>query len=107
MMINMFSARASLALSTPGNLPSTRAVAYSVSKTASNAPSVEIAKSEPNVRVYNVSPGRYRTAFNGFSGKKDPVNRAKVVIELVAREGKDENDLGKYEEGRLIVLPWS
>ncbi|MCJ1436325.1 hypothetical protein MMC27_005703 [Xylographa pallens] len=105
MVINVSSARASLALSTAGSLPPTRVVAYSVSKTALNALSIEMAKSEPNVRVYSVSPGHCRTAFNGFSGKKDPLDGAKVVVELVAREGKEENGFWEFEEGRLRVVP--
>ena len=105
-VINVSSARASLALSTAGNLPPTRVVAYSVSKTALNALSIEMAKSEPSVRVYSVSPGHCRTAFNGFSGKKDPLDGAKVVVELVTRDGKEVNGFWEFEEGRLRVVPW-
>ncbi|MCJ1383100.1 hypothetical protein MMC17_006213 [Xylographa soralifera] len=106
MVINVSSARASLALSTAGNLPPTRVVAYSVSKTALNALSIEMAKSEPTVRVYTISPGHCRTAFNGFSGKKDPSDGAKVVVELVAPGGKEENGFWEFDEGRLRVVPW-
>jgi len=106
MVINISSARASLALSTMANLPPTRVVAYSVSKTALNALGVEMAKSEPSVRVYSVSPGHCRTAFNGFSGKKDPLDGAKVVVELVAGNGKEENGFWEFEEDRLRIVPW-
>ncbi|MCJ1387502.1 hypothetical protein MMC18_000345 [Xylographa bjoerkii] len=106
MVINVSSARASLTLSTAGNLPPTRVVAYSVSKTALNALTIEMAKSEPAVRVYSVSPGHCRTAFNGFSGKKDPLDGAKVVVELVAGNGQEENGFWEFEEGRLRIVPW-
>jgi NAD(P)-dependent dehydrogenase (short-subunit alcohol dehydrogenase family) len=45
-VINISSARGSLTLSTDGKLPPTKAVAYSVSKTALNALTVEMQKTE-------------------------------------------------------------
>ncbi|MCJ1399815.1 hypothetical protein MMC11_003018 [Xylographa trunciseda] len=106
MVINISSARASLALSTASSLSPTRAVAYSVGKTALNAPSIAMAKSEPTVRVYSVIPGHCRTAFNGYAGKKDPLDGAKVVVELVAGDGKEANGFWEFEKGRLRIVPW-
>ena len=70
---------ASLSLSTCSALPSSRVIAYSVRKTALNALTIEYAKAEPGANFYAASPGRCRTAFNGYRGTKHPLDDAKVV----------------------------
>ena len=92
-IINISSARASLHLSSTGTLPPSRVISYSVSKTALNALTVEYAKAEPAVAFYVASPGHCKTAFNGFRGTKDPLDGARVVVELALAER------GKYEIG--------
>lgn len=88
-IINISSARASLHLSSTGNLPPSRVISYSVSKTALNALTVEYAKAEPAVAFTAASPGHCMTAFNGFRGTKDPLDGAKVGCRAgVGGEGK-------------------
>ena len=109
-VINISSARASLHLSTTGDLPPSRCISYGVSKTALNALTVEYAKAEPRVRFYAASPGRCRTAFNGFRGPKDPLDGAKVVVELVMAEGEKYGSGTFWEmeggDGEARRVPW-
>lgn len=108
-IINISSARASLHLSSTGNLPPSRVISYSVSKTALNALTVEYAKAEPTVAFYAASPGHCKTAFNGFRGTKDPLDGAKVVVELaLAEKGKYENGFWQLEgdEKEASRVPW-
>ena len=92
-IINISSARASLSLSSSGSLPPSRVISYSVSKTALNALTVEYAKAEPGVRFHAASPGHCKTAFNDYRGTKDPLDGARVVVELALA------DKQKYENG--------
>lgn len=106
-VVNISSARASLHAITAGTLPPTACVPYSVSKVALNALTLEFAKAWPDVRFYAASPGHCRTALNGFRGKKDPLEGARVVVELVLKE--DEGCRGgfwEWEEGGLMEVAW-
>ena len=76
-VINIYSAHASLSLSSSGGLPPSRVITYSVSKTALNALTIEHAKAEPGVRFYAASPGHCRTAFNGYRGTKHSLDGEK------------------------------
>lgn len=108
-IINISSARASLHLSSTGNLPPSRVISYSVSKTALNALTVEYAKAEPAVAFYAASPGHCKTAFNGFRGTKDPLDGARVVVELaLAERGKYENGFWQLDgdEKEASRVPW-
>ena len=87
-IINISSARGSLTLASSGSMPPTQVIAYNVSKAALNMLSVEYAKAEPEVQIYSACPGFCNTAFNGWKGTKDPLDGAKVIVELVlAAEG--------------------
>ncbi|CAF9942422.1 hypothetical protein IMSHALPRED_003672 [Imshaugia aleurites] len=108
-IINLSSARASLHLSSTGNLPPSRVISYSVSKTALNALTVEYAKTEPTVALYAASPGHCKTAFNGFRGTKDPLDGSKVIVELaLAEKGRYENGFWQMEgdENEASRVPW-
>ncbi|KAK4691386.1 hypothetical protein P7C71_g5604, partial [Lecanoromycetidae sp. Uapishka_2] len=107
-VINISSARASLHLSSTGNLPPSRVISYSVSKTALNALTIEYAKAEPDVRFYAASPGHCKTAFNGFRGSKDPLDGAKVVVELALADEKYANGFWQLEgdEEKASPVPW-
>lgn len=103
LMINMSSARGSLTLGTTKGFPPTVSIAYSISKTALNALTLEYAKTEDSeskksgfegnraVRFMVVSPGHCKTEFNGYRGTRDPLDGAKVLVELV-----NERDVDKY-----------
>lgn len=82
-VINISSARGSFALVTSGSNPPTMNQAYSVSKTALNMLHVAMSKSYPSVLFQLVSPGFTKTAFNRFTGTKDPLDSARSVVELV------------------------
>ena len=108
-VINISSARASLSLSTSGGLPPSRVIAYSVSKTALNALTVEYAKAEPRVKFHAASPGHCRTAFNGYRGTKHPLDGAKVVVDLaLADKQKYENGFWQLEGDakEASPVPW-
>ncbi|MCJ1457528.1 hypothetical protein MMC28_007896 [Mycoblastus sanguinarius] len=108
-IINISSARASLQLSSTGNLPPSRVISYSVSKTALNALTLEYAKAESDVSFYAASPGHCKTAFNGFRGTKDPIDGAKVVVELAfAEKGKYGSGFWQMEldEKKASRVPW-
>jgi len=116
-VINVSSTRGSFDRSVTGNLPPTVVVAYCVSKTALNMLTVEQQKSENarvaneeiggngKVRFYACSPGHMRTAFNGFVGKRDPLDGAEVVLRLLLGE-YEEGTFWEFEEGAMQQVPW-
>ena len=79
-----------------------------MSKTALNALTVEYAKVEPSVRFYAASPGHCKTAFNGYRGTKDPLDGARVVVELATAErGKYGNGFWELEgSDECTRVPW-
>ncbi|KAG8530329.1 uncharacterized protein KY384_004831 [Bacidia gigantensis] len=81
-IINVSSARGSLYLASSGKLPPSTTRSYCVSKAALNMLTVEYARAEPEVKICAAEPGSCKTAFNGFRGQKDPLDGAKVVVEL-------------------------
>lgn len=110
-IINISSGRASLTRSTTGGLPPTAIVPYSVSKVALNALTTELQKSYPDVLFYAANPGHCKTAFNGFKGARDPLEGARVVVELVSGTAKGEDyEWGFWEamgaEGEATKVPW-
>jgi hypothetical protein len=61
----------------------------------------------PGVRFYVASPGHCRTGFNGFRGRKEPGEGARVVVELVlAEEGVYGNGFWEWEEGGMREVAW-
>lgn len=108
-IINISSARASLSLSTSGALPPSRVIAYSVSKTALNALTIEYAKAEPGAKFYAASPGHCRTAFNGYRRTRHPLDGAKVVVELALADKQNcENGFWQLEGDakEASQVPW-
>lgn len=107
--VNISSARGSFGLS--ANMPPTVSIAYNTSKTALNALTVEYAKAKGNedVQFHVASPGHCKTAFNGFRGRKDPIEGAKGVVELAfAEKGKYANGIWQMEgeEKEATTVPW-
>jgi NAD(P)-dependent dehydrogenase (short-subunit alcohol dehydrogenase family) len=127
-VINISSGRASLSLSSAGELPPTASVSYSVSKAGINALTVEMQKGEDErwdgevvgerggrgygrISFWAVNPGFCRTAFNGYRGTRDPVEGAEVVVRLVLDEEGLYGKRGfwqwdKGEEGGMKMVPW-
>lgn len=107
-MINISSGRASIHALTTGQLPPTASIPYSISKVALNVLGLELAKLYPDVKFYAANPGHCKTALNGFKGARDPLDGAKVVIELaLASEGGFESGFwGWDEEGGVRKMAW-
>jgi NAD(P)-dependent dehydrogenase (short-subunit alcohol dehydrogenase family) len=106
-VINISSARASIHNITINNLPPTACVPYSVSKVALNALTLEMGKMYPDVVFYAANPGHCKTALNGFKGKKDPVEGARVVFELVlAKKGRYAPGFWECEGDGMREMKW-
>ncbi|KAF2649284.1 NAD(P)-binding protein [Lophiostoma macrostomum CBS 122681] len=113
-VINLSSARASMHLQTTAQLPPTASIPYSVSKTALNVLMLELAKLEPGVLfqavltvLWRQSPGHCRTALNGFTGKKEPLDGAEVVVRLVGDEGERWGQgFWEFEDGEVRRVAW-
>ena len=82
-------------------------ISYSVSKTTINALTVEYARVEPGVRFHAASPGSGKPAFNGYQGTKDPLDGARVVVELAGKQ-KYENGFWQLEGDATNAgqVPW-
>ena len=110
-VINVSSARGSLGRSSAKELPPTVSAAYSISKTALNAMTVEMQKTEDqqqgNIQFFLACPGHCKTAFNGYRGLKDPLDGARVVEQLVsAPDGEFEFGFYEYEEDGMRKVAW-
>lgn len=106
-VINISSARASVTLQTSGKLPLTESLPYSVSKTALNVLTLELAKLYENIEPYCASPGHCRTAFNNFRGTKDHLDGAKVVVELAtSARGVFVPGFWQHENGVMSQVEW-
>ena len=110
-IINVSSARGSLSLSTTQGFPPSVSIPYGVSKTALNMLTVEYMKDPLNkdVSIYSTSPGHCKTAFNGYRGTKDPLDGAKVVVQLAfAEKGQYQNGFYQVEgdETEPTAVPW-
>ncbi|KAJ5267906.1 hypothetical protein N7478_010714 [Penicillium angulare] len=106
-VINVSSARASVTLQTSGKLPPTASIPYSISKTGVNILTLEMAKVYKNVCFYCASPGHCRTALNNYRGKKNPIDGAKVIVELaVSRKGQYDPGFWELENGMMSQIAW-
>jgi NAD(P)-dependent dehydrogenase (short-subunit alcohol dehydrogenase family) len=82
-IINVSSTRGSLLLNSQDRLPPSRSIPYSVSKAALNLLTVDYArKYKGEVRINAICPGHCATNLNGFTGKKDVNEGAKVVLQV-------------------------
>jgi NAD(P)-dependent dehydrogenase (short-subunit alcohol dehydrogenase family) len=92
-VIALSSLRGSMAKLVQGGLPPTPSIPYNISKTALHVAMLEMAKTDEGKGVLwqSVSPGHCKTAFNGWIGKRDPVDGARIVGELVGDGGKSYN----------------
>lgn len=85
-VINVSSARASVHALTTGTLPPTKVVSYVVSKVGLNVLTLEMRKLFPDVLFQCASPGHCATGLNGFTGQRDPLDGAQVVVRLALGE---------------------
>jgi len=111
-VIQISSGRGSATRLASGLLPPTVSIPYAISKSALNMLSIELSRDPANqhVEFSLASPGHCKTAFNGFRGKRDPLEGANVVVELV-RAGKGRyRNAGFWEtigdSPALVEIPW-
>ncbi|GBE82855.1 Short-chain dehydrogenase/reductase tropE [Sparassis crispa] len=104
-VINVSSARASIELAMSGELPPTRSIPYSASKTALNVLTIEYQKLHPNT----IDPGYCKTGLNGYEGLRDPLDGAGVVVEL-ANAARDKYKSGFWamenDAEECSTVPW-
>jgi NAD(P)-dependent dehydrogenase (short-subunit alcohol dehydrogenase family) len=82
-IINVSSRRGSLILNAEGRMPPSQSIPYSVSKAALNLLTIDYARNwKGKVRINAICPGHCATNLNGFKGKKDPQDGAKVVLQV-------------------------
>ncbi|KAF2762719.1 NAD(P)-binding protein [Pseudovirgaria hyperparasitica] len=106
-VVNVSSGRASIAALARGDMPPAASVPYSVSKVALNVLTLEMARTEKEVLFQLANPGHCRTAFNGFRGKRDPLEGAGVVVELVCAErGRWKSGFWAEEGGVMKEMEW-
>jgi hypothetical protein len=63
---------------------------------------------QPGITFWAVSPGHCKTAFNGYRGKKDPIEGAESVVRLLETT-KGEIEAGtfwEYENASFQQVPW-
>jgi NAD(P)-dependent dehydrogenase (short-subunit alcohol dehydrogenase family) len=106
-VINISSARGSMNRSSSPGSPPTVSIPYSVSKTALNALTIDMAKQHKEVLFQCASPGHCSTALNGFKGKKEPLEGARVVVELVNCEREAySTGFWEWEGNGMGEVPW-
>ncbi|WZH46918.1 uncharacterized protein QYS62_008045 [Fusarium acuminatum] len=113
-VIMVSSARGSMTRTTNKELPPVANIDYCVSKAGLNMLLLHLQITENHregqdgITFWAVSPGHCKTAFNGYRGKKDPIEGAESVLRLLESE-KGDIDGGtfwEYENGDFQQVPW-
>ncbi|KAH7192871.1 uncharacterized protein B0J16DRAFT_333868 [Fusarium flagelliforme] len=113
-VIMISSARGSISRTTSNQLPSVANIDYCVSKAGLNMLILHLQTAENHredgrkITFWAVSPGHCSTAFNGYRGKKDPLEGAEAVVRLLETR-KAEIEPGtfwEYEKDRFQQVPW-
>ncbi|KAI7771414.1 hypothetical protein LZL87_010854 [Fusarium oxysporum] len=65
-------------------------------------------KNGTNITFWAVSPGHCKTAFNGYKGRKDPLEGAEAVVRLLESTKGDiePGTFWEYENGSFRQVPW-
>ncbi|KAF4945059.1 hypothetical protein FGADI_12215 [Fusarium gaditjirri] len=113
-VIMISSARGSMARTNNKELPPVANIDYCVSKVGLNMLMLHLQAAEnhrkngPNITFWAVSPGHCKTAFNGYKGRKDPLEGAEAVVRLLeSTEGDIEpGTFWEYENGSFQQVPW-
>ena len=84
-VIQVSSACGSMTRIAQGVMPPPRAFSYGASKAALNLVTLELSRRKGNETVVFqcTSPGHCKTDFNNNTGFKDPIDGAKVVVDLI------------------------
>ncbi|KAF5009905.1 hypothetical protein FDECE_3890 [Fusarium decemcellulare] len=113
-VIMVSSARGSMSRTANKELPPVANVDYCISKAGLNMLTLHFQASEnsgdaePRITYWAVSPGHCKTAFNGFRGKKDPLEGAESVVRLL-ETSKGEVEAGtfwEFEDDKFQQVPW-
>ena len=91
---------------TTGSNPPTNSVPYAVSKAALNALTIEMQLANPDVLFHIANPGYCKTAFNQYRGNRDPLEGARVVVELVHGQYGPGFWEAEGEDGPCSIVPW-
>ncbi|KAG9501866.1 hypothetical protein J7337_007563 [Fusarium musae] len=113
-VIMISSARGSMARTDNKELPPVANIDYCVSKAGLNMLMLHLqaaenhSESEPRIKFWAVSPGHCKTAFNGYRGKKDPLEGAEAVVMLLesAKGDIEPGTFWEYENGSFQQVPW-
>lgn len=107
-VINISSARGSFARILSGRDPPVANLPYSCSKSCLNFLTVQMARAHEDVAFYAVSPGHCSTRFNGFRGRKDPMEGGRAAAELaLAKEGLYPSGSFWEDEGEgMVEVGW-
>ncbi|UPL00126.1 hypothetical protein LCI18_011060 [Fusarium solani-melongenae] len=113
-VIMISSARGSVSRTANKELPPVANMDYCIAKAGLNMLTLQLqlaedgVEKESRITYWVVSPGHCKTAFNGYRGKKDPLEGAESVIRLLETE-KGEVGAGtfwEYENGAFQQVPW-
>ncbi|EEU36121.1 uncharacterized protein NECHADRAFT_87211 [Fusarium vanettenii 77-13-4] len=113
-VIMISSARGSVSRTANKELPPVANMDYCIAKAGLNMLTLQLQLAEVNkeegsrITYWAVSPGHCKTAFNGYRGKKDPLEGAESVIRLLETK-KGEIEAGtfwEYENGAFQQVPW-
>ncbi|KAH7235321.1 hypothetical protein BKA59DRAFT_444285 [Fusarium tricinctum] len=113
-VIMVSSARGSMSRTTNKELPPVANIDYCVAKAGLNMLILHLQVAEnhreerPGITFWAVSPGHCKTAFNGYRGKKDPIEGAESVVRLLETT-KGEIEAGtfwEYENASFQQVPW-
>lgn len=106
-VINILSARGSFTRVLSKAHPPITQMAYPASKSALNMGTLEMGVQHPDNLIHAGCPGHCKTGFNNFSGLKDPLDGARVVVELaVADRSTYPNGFYEFEEGAVRKVPF-
>ncbi|EXA36705.1 hypothetical protein FOVG_12589 [Fusarium oxysporum f. sp. pisi HDV247] len=113
-VIMISSARGSMARTNNKELPPVANIDYCVSKVGLNMLMLHLqaaenhSKNGTNITFWAVSPGHCKTAFNGYKGRKDPLEGAEAVVRLLESTKGDiePGTFWEYENGTVQQVPW-
>ncbi|KAF5551452.1 short chain dehydrogenase [Fusarium napiforme] len=113
-VIMISSARGSMARTNNKELPPVSNIDYCVSKAGLNMLMLHLQAAEnhnenvPKIAFWAVSPGHCKTAFNGYKGRKDPLEGAEAVVRLLESSKGDvePGTFWEYENGSFQQVPW-
>ncbi|KAM5385971.1 hypothetical protein BFJ70_g674 [Fusarium oxysporum] len=113
-VIMISSARGSMARTNNKELPPVANIDYCVSKVGLNMLMLHLQAAEnhsnngTNITFWAVSPGHCKTAFNGYKGRKDPLEGAEAVVRLLESTKGDiePGTFWEYENGSFQQVPW-